>query len=223
MLRGGGRRYDAESETFVTHALTAEGHDASEDGTGRGTPIIPILEAGARTGKSTDDPRCSDGIGKDGDPMFTLQGGKQHAIAFSCKDHGADVGELSPTLRADVHDKSHENGGCPPAIAFNVHSKNSCAMQENGASKAALKTDVARAVDSAGWTAGQGGTLALGSAAQSCVRRLTPTECERLQGFPDGWTEGFSDSVRYRMLGNAVAVPCAQWIARRIKESSHDT
>jgi DNA (cytosine-5)-methyltransferase 1 len=48
------------------------------------------------------------------------------------------------------------------------------------------------------------------------VRRLTPTECERLQGFPDGWTAGFADTVRYRMLGNAVAVPCAEWIARRI-------
>jgi DNA (cytosine-5)-methyltransferase 1 len=48
------------------------------------------------------------------------------------------------------------------------------------------------------------------------VRRLTPTECERLQGFPDGWTSGFSDSTRYRMLGNAVAVPCAEWIAGRM-------
>ncbi|WP_052361947.1 DNA cytosine methyltransferase [Geminisphaera colitermitum] len=50
------------------------------------------------------------------------------------------------------------------------------------------------------------------------VRRLTPLECERLQGFPDGWTAGHSDSVRYRMLGNAVAVPCAEWIGRRIVE-----
>lgn len=49
------------------------------------------------------------------------------------------------------------------------------------------------------------------------VRRLTPLECERLQGFPDGWTDGFADSVRYRMLGNAVAVPVAEWIAKRIK------
>jgi DNA (cytosine-5)-methyltransferase 1 len=48
------------------------------------------------------------------------------------------------------------------------------------------------------------------------IRRLTPTECERLQGFPDGWTAGQSDSARYRQLGNAVAVPCAEWIARRI-------
>jgi DNA (cytosine-5)-methyltransferase 1 len=50
----------------------------------------------------------------------------------------------------------------------------------------------------------------------SGVRRLTPIECERLQGFPDGWSDGQSDSVRYRQLGNAVAVPVAGWIARRI-------
>jgi DNA (cytosine-5)-methyltransferase 1 len=48
------------------------------------------------------------------------------------------------------------------------------------------------------------------------VRRLTPTECERLQGFPSDWTAGFSDSVRYRMLGNAVTVNVAEWIARRL-------
>jgi DNA (cytosine-5)-methyltransferase 1 len=48
------------------------------------------------------------------------------------------------------------------------------------------------------------------------VRRLTPLECERLQGFPDGWTEGESDTQRYKMLGNAVAVPIAEWIGKRI-------
>ena len=48
------------------------------------------------------------------------------------------------------------------------------------------------------------------------VRRLTPLEYERLQGFPDGWTAGESDTARYRMLGNAVAVPVAEWIGRRI-------
>jgi DNA (cytosine-5)-methyltransferase 1 len=53
------------------------------------------------------------------------------------------------------------------------------------------------------------------------VRRLTPTECERLQGFPDGWTAGQSDSARYRQLGNAVAVPVARWIGQRIVEASH--
>ncbi len=49
-------------------------------------------------------------------------------------------------------------------------------------------------------------------------RRLTPVECARLQGFPDWWldVDGASDSAKYRALGNAVAVPCVQWIAERI-------
>ena len=50
----------------------------------------------------------------------------------------------------------------------------------------------------------------------STVRRLTPTECERLQGFPDGWTDGQADSHRYKQMGNAVAVPVVQWIINRI-------
>lgn len=50
----------------------------------------------------------------------------------------------------------------------------------------------------------------------SGVRRLTPLECERLQGFPDKWTEGQADTQRYRQLGNAVAVPVAEWLGRRI-------
>jgi DNA (cytosine-5)-methyltransferase 1 len=50
------------------------------------------------------------------------------------------------------------------------------------------------------------------------IRRLTPAEYERLQGFPDGWTAGQSDTQRYRQLGNAVAVPVARWIGTRIME-----
>ena len=48
------------------------------------------------------------------------------------------------------------------------------------------------------------------------IRRLTPLECERLQGFPDSWTElqGASDSARYRALGNSVAIPCVEYIMR---------
>lgn len=51
------------------------------------------------------------------------------------------------------------------------------------------------------------------------VRRLTPLECERLQGFPDFWTDvdGMSDTQRYRQLGNAVSVPVAYWIGLRAK------
>jgi DNA (cytosine-5)-methyltransferase 1 len=50
----------------------------------------------------------------------------------------------------------------------------------------------------------------------SMVRRLTPVECERLQGFPDNWTEGQADGHRYKQLGNAVAVPVVSWIIERL-------
>lgn len=51
---------------------------------------------------------------------------------------------------------------------------------------------------------------------ESLVRRLTPLECERLQGFPDNWTEGQSDTNRYKQMGNAVAVPVVEWIIQNI-------
>lgn len=53
---------------------------------------------------------------------------------------------------------------------------------------------------------------------EAVVRRLTPLECERLQGFPDGWTDSQSDSQRYKQMGNAVAVPVVQWIVNRLVE-----
>lgn len=58
-----------------------------------------------------------------------------------------------------------------------------------------------------------------------CVRRLTPTEAERLQGYPDGWTESgadgraISDTKRYQMLGNSVAVPCVAYIMQGIRDA----
>jgi DNA (cytosine-5)-methyltransferase 1 len=50
----------------------------------------------------------------------------------------------------------------------------------------------------------------------SIVRRLTPIECERLQGFPDDWTSGQADQHRYKQMGNAVAVPVVEWIVKRL-------
>ena len=51
---------------------------------------------------------------------------------------------------------------------------------------------------------------------KSIVRRLTPLECERLQGFPDDWTVTQSDSQRYKQMGNAVAVPVVEWVIQNI-------
>jgi site-specific DNA-cytosine methylase len=56
----------------------------------------------------------------------------------------------------------------------------------------------------------------------STVRRLTPTECERLQGFPDNWTEDQADTHRYKQMGNAVAVPVVSWIVNRLMGAESD-
>jgi DNA (cytosine-5)-methyltransferase 1 len=66
-------------------------------------------------------------------------------------------------------------------------------------------------------------TVAVVSPPPLTVRRLTPMECERLQGFPDGWTaipfrgKPAADGPRYKAIGNSMAVPVMRWIGERIK------
>ena len=58
------------------------------------------------------------------------------------------------------------------------------------------------------------------------IRRLTPVECLRLQGFPDDWfegVEGYSDTKAYRAVGNSVAIPCVEWIFRQVLEFDKTT
>lgn len=164
--KGGSGRIDGESETFVTHALRADGFDASEDGTGRGTPII----------------------------------------AFSSKDHGADAGDIAPTLRAGGHSKSHANAGVPPAVAF------------QSSQSGFRETETHATLDANNGSRRHNG-VALGSA----VRRLMPIECEALQGFWPNYTliqyrgKPAADGPRYKALGNSMAVPVIRWILNRIE------
>lgn len=76
-------------------------------------------------------------------------------------------------------------------------------------------TDLSYAIDSNYWKGPSGEADGRRQTAGG-VRRLTPTECERLQGFPDGWTEGVSDTQRYKCLGNAVTVNVIEAICTRM-------
>lgn len=117
------------------------------------------------------------------DQAFALgrNSGQENALlAFSCKDHGADAGDLAPTLRAMGHNGSHPNSGGQVAVQ-----------------------------DPSG------------------VRRLTPCECERLQGFPDDYTlipyrtkpaSDCPDGPRYKAIGNSKAVFVVRWIGQRIQQ-----
>jgi len=107
-------------------------------------------------------------------------------------------------------------------LAYRIHGENSTAMQGNGVARVADPAEVARCLDTCGgYSTNQGGNVVQQSMQ---VRRLTPVECERLQGFPDSYTNipwrgkpESPDGNRYKALGNSWAVPCARWIGERIK------
>lgn len=148
-------RLDFESETFVAHALRAEGFDASEDGTGRGIPLVPI--AFDTTQITSADNRCNP---QPGDPCHPIPA-HGHAPAIAMADPR----------------------GCAEGVGI----------------RSAQET----------WR----------------VRRLTPLECERLQGFPDGYTDvpyrrrnATPDGPRYKALGNSKASNCVEWLGRRIDD-----
>ena len=241
--------HESREGLLVAHSLRAEGFDASGDGTGRGTPIVPVFAAavaptipsralgggGMGTDFDCDGGLVADGArsvsirGRDGGGTAELgddvanalrasQGGgdKAHVlaptIAFSCKDHGADaVNEVSPTLRAMGHVGSHANAGGQMAVAFAQNTRDEVRLFGGDGQVA-------------GALAAQPGMKQTTYIAQGwAVRRLTPLECERLMGLPDGYTDvpyrgkPAADGPRYKALGNGFTANSARWIARRIE------
>jgi DNA (cytosine-5)-methyltransferase 1 len=102
-------------------------------------------------------------------------------------------------------------GAHPPAVAFDLRGREGGAMPEGPHQTASIR-------------AASGGSSRSYVATNWAVRRLTPVECERLQGFPDGFTnvpwrgKGHSpDGRRYKALGNSMAVNCMTWLGERIQ------
>jgi DNA (cytosine-5)-methyltransferase 1 len=206
-------RLDFETETFVTqpvHCFDARQSD--------------VIQYGDKTG-----------------PLDT--DGHTHAIAFSCKDHGADAGDTAPTLRAMGHDGSYANGGGQVAVVFDttqITSKTNRCQPKAGdpchpLAAGAHAPAVAFQASQSGMRLGgdvhptldgnNGSRRHHGAMIGSAVRRLLPVECEKLQGFPPGYTaipwrgrpaEECPDGPRYRVLGNSMAVPVMRWIGKRI-------
>lgn len=198
---------------IVAHSLRGEGFDASEDGTGRGTPLVPVARpiafdclAGGETGLSVGEvPGALHGGGKSGG---------RAAVAFDCKGTQVqhDASGASPTLRAMGHADSHANAGGQLAVAFAENSRAELRLVGGDG-------QVMSQLTTGGGKPGQGQpTIALPWA----VRRLTPRECERLQGFPDDFTlvpvgnKLAADGPRYKALGNSMAVNVMEWIGERI-------
>jgi hypothetical protein len=244
-----GSHHAPDTKAYVAHTLRGEGFDASEDGTGRGTPIVPVQHPIALQERAvSENPDAGpDGKGwRDDGAAYTLEARSTpqavaftetadcltaaystkwngnasstngSLFAFSSKDYGADATEdCSPTLRAGGHNDSHANAGVPPAVAFKI-----------GAGAQAGSIGLEEEVSPTLTSTDSGTQRSPGLLQHSAVRRLTPVECERLQGFPDNFTaipwgkkiaEDCPDGPRHKALGNSMAVPVMRWIGERIQ------
>jgi DNA (cytosine-5)-methyltransferase 1 len=178
---GGYSGQDAYTGRLIAHSLRSEAFDASEDGTGRGTPLV----------------------------------------AFSSKNDGGDAGGTAPTLRAMNHDASHANAGGQVAVLYNMYGGGKRSDRPEGGLYVNAE-ETTKTLETSGFdpALSQGGSVVH---FPSGVRRLTPRECERLQGFPDDFTaipyrgKAAADGPRYRALGNSMAVPVLRWIGQRIQ------
>lgn len=188
-----------------------------------GGRIIPILEATSRQGRSSEG---SVGVGKPGDPMYTLQAGAQHGVYIT------GTGDAAPPLTAryykGVNTTADEVLVCITDAV--THTLTACAETECTDTIASTVFDETQITSWANRSNPRHGdpchTLSAGARPPSLIgtrgiRRLMPIECERLMGLPDHWTAhdaagvALSDSARYRMIGNSVAVPVVEWIAQR--------
>lgn len=156
-------------------------------------PSVCYAIAGNIIGREPENGGHHLGVEDDG-AMFTLTTADRHAVAFSWSQDAdfSAVDECTPTLRA-------------------AHSGEPAVCMADDTARAAVDEDLA-------------GTLKCGGmpptvAYDYIVRRLMPVECERLQGFPDGWTDlgGTPDAPRYKACGNSMAVPVIRHIGRRIE------
>ena len=208
---------------LVAHALRADGFDASEDGTGRGTPISAVADTLVSNGDAHSGFRDERGLvlvaepiafnsRQDPDSWSGVTGpmdtdGSTQAIAFDTTQITSKENRSHPQPGDPRHPLAA--GAHPPAIAFDMRGREGGAQFEGPH-------------DTANIRAASGGSSRSYVAQTWAVRRLTPTECERLQGFPDGYTQvpfrnkTAADGPRYKALGNSMAVPVMRWIGERI-------
>jgi DNA (cytosine-5)-methyltransferase 1 len=185
-------RMDVSVDTFVAHTLRGEGFDASEDGTGRGTPLVAVGSLCARTGLSVS--------------VQDAAQGHLMPIAFHATQDPIS-GSVSPALGSNMYAGVAQAVGClTPELPQRVR------VHGIDGTSPTLSAEHGR---------GHGVPSILSSMA---VRRLTPVECERLQGFPDNYTAipwrgktETPDGPRYKALGNSMAVPVMRWIGERIQ------
>jgi DNA (cytosine-5)-methyltransferase 1 len=204
---GGTGRLDFDSETLIMHALRGEGFDASEDGTGRGVPLIAVSDPNQITSRTN---RSQPSI----EVSHTLQASANAPIAYAIGSHAA-------CANGEQTNRSHVSGG---PVGLNVSEELAYSLRSGRGQAVAVAGPVtatyANTVSRGGYNAGAMDNHAI---TRHSVRRLTPLECERLQGFPDGYTDivyrgrPAADGPRYKAIGNSMAVPVIRWILERLE------
>jgi DNA (cytosine-5)-methyltransferase 1 len=220
---GGMGRLDYESETLIAHTLRGDGFDASEDGTGRGTPLAPVAfdcKASGRNGFAVGEVVST--LRSMGHAGSHQNGGGHAAVAYAIQEHA---------VRENVN-AGPQGAGIKADIAYTLEARNKVQSVAYGFQPRIARNGRGDMGDVVGALAAQAGKTGKGDAAPCvatgmAVRRLTPRECERLQGFPDDYTlipwrgksaEHCPDGPRYRALGNSWATPVARWIGQRIAQ-----
>lgn len=240
------RRGEGQDLAAGTLRSTQGGSDVDHARAGHLQPVTGTLNANGKAAGSATQQDVESGmlvVHGTQDPDVRLDqahtlgrnNGMENALlAFSCKDHGADAGQISPTLRAMGHGGSRANAGGQVAVCVTGDIAHTLKAEgfdasEDGTGRGQPIVAALRGISDYGdglpCLRAKGGDAAGGSEAlvsASAVRRLTPTECERLQGFPDGYTlvpyrnKEAADGPRYKALGNSMAVPVMRWIGERI-------
>lgn len=148
------------------------------------------------------------GLGCQPDISYTLTGMDRHAVFSRQRSDELVENEVASTQSARQH-KDATDLVCQPDIF---------GQSQYGAYAEGCTTLRASGGDHGGGSENLVAMSGENPAERRLIRRLTPLECERLQGFPDGWTDipGASDSARYKALGNSVAIPCVDFVLRGI-------
>ena len=128
---------------------------------------------------------------------------------------GVDVQINSGTLALNPGETTDTNLLAP--LIIGIEGDSSYTLDKTGSQSVAIAYDEFNdTTNNTHHTLRAGTKQSTGVIMESIVRRLTPLECERLQGFPDDWTVTQSDSQRYKQMGNAVAVPVVEWVIQNI-------
>jgi DNA (cytosine-5)-methyltransferase 1 len=270
-LTARGHKCDFEVETFVAHALRAEGFDASEDGTGRGTPLVPCYaihsDALDRSGEGAGGTAAErSGLGVQPDIGYAMRAKRPDAVAYRItpNDGAYETGSVAGSLTTGTDRSAQalvqpiafaqnsrdevrlfgDDGQTVGALAAEPGMKQTCYVAQpipidmRQASRGATMTNN-RQPGSSGGAPGTGigepgdpspslstshAPAVAGEQTGWAVRRLTPTECERLMGVPDGFTaityrgKPAADGPRYKALGNSQAVNVMRWIAHGLAD-----